>query len=117
MSLSLTYQSSKDRLVEAREEIDPANVPGPFYVTTQCIICGLPPETAPKSISYDCDCKGPKTCRFFKQPETQEELDRVLEAMWGSCVEAVRYRGTDPEILRQIEEKGLSHLADALGSR
>ena len=114
MSLPLTYQSSKDILVEAREEIDPANVAGPFYVTTQCIICGLPPETAPQSISYDCDCKGPKSCRFVKQPETQEELDRVLEAMWGSCVEALRYRGTDAEILRQIINQGLSHLADAL---
>lgn len=114
MSLPRTYHPSKDRLVEAREEIDPANVAGPFYVTTQCIVCGLPPETAPQNISYDCGRKGPRSCRFFKQPETQEELDRVLEAMWGSCVEAVRYRGTDAEILTQITKRGLSHLADAL---
>ncbi len=117
VSLSLTYHPSKDRLVDAREEIDPANVAGPFYVTTSCIICGLPPETAPQSISYDSGCKGPRTCRFFKQPETQDELHRVFEAMWGSCVQAVRYRGTDPEILRQIKERGLSHLADALAPR
>ena len=117
MRLSPTYDPSKDRLVDTREEIDPANVAGPFYVTTQCITCGLPPETAPQSISYDCDCKGPRTCRFSKQPETQEELDRVLEAMWGSCVEAVRYRGTDAEILRQIAMRDLSHLADAIAAK
>ena len=114
MSLSPKYNPATDRLVIAREEIDASNEPGPFYVTTQCIICGLPPETAPQNISFDCDCKGPRSCRFHKQPTNQEELDLVLEAMWGSCVEAVRYRGTDAEILRQIKKRGLSHLADAL---
>ena len=114
MSLSPQYHPNSDVLVPAREEIDPTNSEGPFYVTTQCIVCGLPPETAPSNISFENDCKGPRTCRFFKQPESQEELDQVLEAMWGSCVEAVRYRGTDKEILRQIKKSGLSHLADAL---
>ncbi len=114
MSLSPTYRPANDRLAPTREEREPANVEGPFYITTQCIICGLPPETAPDNISFAPDCERPHTCRFSKQPETQEELNAVLDAMWGSCVEAVRYGGTDPEILRQIKERGLSHLADAL---
>jgi len=114
MSLSPTYHPAEDRLVPPREEADHANVEGPFYITTQCIICGLPPETAPENISFEHDCDEPRTCHFFKQPETQDELDAVLDAMRGSCVEAVRYRGTDEEILRQIKERRLSHLADAL---
>jgi len=114
MSLASSYDPARDRLVPAREEVDSANVDGPFYITTQCIICGLPPETAPANITFERECREPRTCHFFKQPETQEELNSVLEAMRGSCVEAVRYRGTDPEILRQIQERGLSHLADAL---
>ena len=108
------YDPVRDQLVDARYEMDPSNVIGPFYVTTNCIICGLPPETAPENISFHHDCKGPNTCRFFKQPENQKELDLVFEAMAGSCVEAVRYRGTNKEILKQIKGRGLSRLADAL---
>ena len=76
-------------LVPARMEPEASNVKGPFYVTDQCILCALPPEKAPDNISCEHDCQGPHTCRFFKQPKTQMDLNAVLDAMWGSCIEAV----------------------------
>jgi hypothetical protein len=109
-------------LVTPKFEREPDNAPGPFYVIKgQCIICGLPPETAPKSITWsaetfrfnDCmDC--PTHCRIERQPATEEELAAVIEAASGSCVEAIRYCGTDPEILSRFRAEGLERLCDAL---
>ena len=113
MALS-DYHPEHDLLVPAKEEVDPANLPGPFYVTTQCIICGLPPETAPQNIAYHPNCENPSTCRFFKQPTSADELQLVFEAMAGSCVEAIRYRGTNPAILAHLKKLGLARLCDAL---
>ena len=39
-------------LVTPKFEREPDNAPGAFYVIKdQCIICALPPETAPQNIS------------------------------------------------------------------
>jgi hypothetical protein len=98
------------------------SVPGPFYVIKDhCIICGLPPETAPQNITWseetfrfkDCmDC--PTHCRIERQPETEEEIAAAIEAACGSCVAAVRYCGTDPKILSKFKELGYERLCDAL---
>ena len=99
-----------------QREID--GVPGPFYVVKdQCIICGLPPEVAPTCIKFkedrgDLGC--PHYCHVYKQPETSEEYEMMFEAMAGSCVEAIRYCGTDSHILNQLKELGMAHLCDAL---
>jgi hypothetical protein len=108
------YHPELDLLVPPREEIAAANLSGPFYVTTQCIICGLPPETAPQNISYHPDCENPSNCRLFKQPTSGAELEQVFEAMKHSCVEAIRYRGTNPAILAHLKKSGMAHLCDAL---
>jgi hypothetical protein len=108
-------------LVTPKFEREPDNAPGAFYVVRgQCILCALPPETAPLNITWDAsfqraDCSGcPDHCRVERQPETPEELARVIEAAWRSCVGAIRYCGTDPEIFRQFREAGGEHLCDAL---
>src|SRR6266516_4184580 len=93
---------------------EPDSVPGPFYVVKdQCIICGLPPQTAPKNISWShltfkrgCE-ECPSHCRIERQPETSEELAQVIEAARTSCVEAIRYCGTDPKILVRFRELGI----------
>jgi hypothetical protein len=89
----------QDKTVEPLYERYPDSVPGPFYVIKdQCIICGLPPETAPECIAWsqetfrfnNCmDC--PTHCRIERQPETEEEIAAAIEAACGSCVEAIRY--------------------------
>jgi Na+-translocating ferredoxin:NAD+ oxidoreductase RNF subunit RnfB len=111
----------EDTLVQPLFEREPDSVAGPFYVIRhQCIICGLPPNTAPKNISWSKEtfkrgCENCTThCRIEKQPETPEELAQVIEAAEGSCVKAIRYCGTDPKILAKFKEIGLERLCDAL---
>lgn len=90
-------------------------------MTDQCILCGLPPEIAPDNITWSertfrfngCqDC--PTHCRVERQPETDEEIAALIEAACASCVEAIRYCGTDPKILATFRARGYERLCDAL---
>ena len=110
-----------DALIQSLYERESDSVPGAFYVVKdQCILCALPPETAPENIQWDeqfqqAGCSGcPNHCRILRQPETEAELVRVIEAACGSCVEAIRYCGTDSEILSRFKKSGLERLCDAL---
>ena len=113
---------SGNPLVVPLHERYPDSVPGPFYVILgHCILCGLPPETAPRSITWspetfrfqNCrDC--PTHCRIERQPETEEEIASLIEAACGSCVEAIRYCGTDPGILARFRALGYERLCDAV---
>ena len=56
-----------------------------YVIKGHCIICALPPETAPENITWseetfrfrDCmDC--PTHCRVERQPETAEEIEALL---------------------------------------
>ncbi len=69
---------SKDRL--------PQNVPGPWYVDSNCIDCDLCRETAPSVFRRDDDAGNSVV---FHQPETEEELHLAQEAMAGCPVEAI----------------------------
>lgn len=49
-----THAMHEYPIVKARFERDSDGVPGPFYVMKdRCIICGLPPQTAPLNITWD----------------------------------------------------------------
>jgi hypothetical protein len=117
MALDNNYDPDRDELVKPVGEIAPGNKPGPFYTTTECIICDGPPQYAPEHMSLNWVCGEATACRFFEQPRSQDELDRVFEAFEASCVAALRYRGTNKEILRQMIENGLEEFADALVKR
>lgn len=108
-------------LVTPKFEREPDNAPGPFYVIKDhCLLCALPPQTAPKNITWDPEfqrgaCDGcPNHCRVERQPQTPDEVALVIEAAVCSCVEAIRYCGTDPEILERFRARGLERLCDAL---
>ena len=108
-------------LVTPRYEREDDSIPGAFYVVkNQCIICELPPLTAPQNISWDdkfrsSGCDGcPDHCRVSKQPETEEELDLMIEAAHGSCVEAIRYCGSDEHTLNRFRELGIERICDAI---
>lgn len=83
------------------EEETPArfekNVPGDFYTTGECMACDAPESEAPDLLAplegdnYDT--------YFIKQPETAERACRALEVC---CVAALRYGGTNPEIIRRL---------------
>jgi len=93
------------------------NAAGLFYsVKDCCIICLAPQSEAPELIGLYEDPSGTNRlshCFFKKQPETPNEVDNAIRAMWVSCVENLRYAGDDPAILERLCEMGLRDLCDA----
>lgn len=69
-----------------RNEKNPGNVPGAFYVDASCIDCDLCRETAPGSFRRD-DNLG--LTIVFHQPETQEELAQAREALQGCPTDTI----------------------------
>ena len=82
----------------------PKNAPGGFYVEdTECMSCGVPHAFAPELMDWDTDPEGrPSHCFFRKQPETALELIHAVRAVEGSCCGALRYGGTDAEIIDKL---------------
>jgi hypothetical protein len=96
-------------------ERNPKNAPGPFYVLrNECLRCGAPPAEAPDLVRLDDDDDDDDYggCYFYKQPETEVEVEAAIMAMHVSCVEALRYGGTDPTIRRRLSLLGSGHLCD-----
>lgn len=76
------------------------NVDGDFYVEDGvCMSCDAPHTEAPELIGYDADFH----CYFKKQPETEEEIEHAVLAVYVSCCEGVQYGGSNPEILKKIQ--------------
>ena len=83
----------------------PQNVPGPWYVDSNCIDCDLCRETAPTVFRRDED-NGNSV--VFHQPETEEERKLAEEAKEGCPVEAIgndgpAIPGTSTSILSEQE--------------
>jgi ferredoxin len=75
-----------------REDKNVENVPGKFYVDSQCIDCDLCRETAPNNFTRAED-EG--YSYVFKQPESAEDLAQCREAMEGCPVEAIGEDGAE----------------------
>jgi hypothetical protein len=54
----------------------------------------------------------PPSCFFKEQPRTKEQIDKAIEILKVSCIDAIRYRGKDPEILKRLKDLGLERLCD-----
>ena len=68
----------------------PENVPGAFYITTECIDCDMCRETAPTVFRRDDDIG---YSVVFNQPETEAERLQSEEALIGCPVEAIGNNG------------------------
>jgi hypothetical protein len=80
----------------------PKNAPGDFYaVTSDCICIGAcaPVEVAPDLMGYQ---EEPEGCYFARQPQTDEEVGRAIDAVLAAFVDNLRYGGSDPTILGRI---------------
>jgi len=113
----MAYHFKFDRLILHRNPSYEANVEGPFYVTDQCTLCAFPVESAPDNIKWHFTDKCttcPRSCHVAKQPENDEELRLMIEAAQGSCVEGIRYCGTDPAVLQKFKDIGMERLCDVL---
>lgn len=92
-------------------ERTPLNAEGGFYVVKDtCLACMAPHDEAPELMAMD-DETG---CYFRRQPQTAEEVAHAVEAVWVSCVEALRYSGDDPGVLERLLAKGCKSLSDTL---
>lgn len=80
------------------------NLPGAFYVVNQdCMTCGYPHVLAPDLMAWEMNSEGREAhCYFRKQPETSQEIEQAVNAVKGSCCGALRYSGSDPEIIKRM---------------
>jgi ferredoxin len=72
------------------EDKNVENVPGKYYVDSQCIDCDLCRETAPNNFTR-ADDEG--YSYVFKQPVNADEEAQCIEAMEGCPVEAIGQEG------------------------
>ena len=76
------------------------NVPGPFYTTGDCLACDAPEHEAPDLLA---PLIGDNLDTYFvRQPTTPDEVERACRALEVCCVIALRYGGTDPNIIRRL---------------
>jgi hypothetical protein len=75
------------------------NAPGLFYTTGGCTACGTPESEAP-------DLPAPLTEENWDllRPTagTPEEIERACCAVEVCCLNALRYGGTDPAVIRRL---------------
>lgn len=83
MSHGLTPHIHKMADIDEKTE---KNVPGKFYVDSNCIDCDLCRETAPDFFARDDD-EG--LSYVYKQPETDDEVALCNEALEGCPVQAI----------------------------
>jgi len=76
------------------------NVPGPFYTTGDCLACDAPEHEAPDLLAPLIGCN--YDTFFVRQPSTPDEVERACRALDVCCVAALRYGGSDPNIIRRL---------------
>jgi hypothetical protein len=109
------------RLVRGRRREDepsyrypphPANVPGPFYVQDGCCIsCGVWEDVAPDLLAWLPNSKVPH-CYVARQPETDAEFGRMMQAMQVGEVDCIRVHGCRPHWAERLRLAGLGHHID-----
>lgn len=78
------------------------NVVGDFYVEEDCCLCcGVPQSIAPDLFA---SLEEHDLCFVKKQPETPDELDRMIEVMATQDLGCIRYRGKDEATVQRILE-------------
>ncbi len=78
------------------------NVPGDFYVETGCCItCGVPMAEAPEFFEMDDD-----QCYIVRQPASEAETIRLVDAVGTQEVGCIRYAGDDRKVMERMRDKG-----------
>lgn len=77
-----------------RNDKNPGNVPGPFYVDSSCIDCGMCPSDAPASFRRDDELG---LSIVYRQPVTPDEILKAREALEGCPTESIGDDGIDYE--------------------
>lgn len=96
----------------------PKNIDGPFYSLatdweddeychSECLDCDLPQLKAP-TLLKSLQCEDGDTY-FIKQPETESEINQAIAAAKCCCVNALRYGGKDPTIIKSMGQELCDH--------
>ena len=90
----------------------PANVPGPFYVEDGCCLrCGVWEDIASDLLAWHG--RGmTRHCYVARQPETDEEIGRMIEAMQVNEVDCIRVRGCSAKLARRLKAERLGAQID-----
>ena len=88
----------------------PGNAPGEFYTlgsrhacgtwAGDCLACAAPEAEAPDLLASLTE--GNYDTYFVRQPMTEAEIEEACGAIEVCCVAALRYAGTDAEIIRRL---------------
>lgn len=90
----------------------PANVAGPFYVEDGCCIaCGVWEEVAPDLLGWVENSDLPH-CYVKRQPETDAEFVRMMDAMMVGEVDCIRVHGCRADWAKRLRKQGLGHHID-----
>ena len=82
------------------------NVAGDFYTTGDCLQCNVPEEAAPDLLA-ELNSENSDTY-FIKQPISPAEVEQACNAILSCCMDALRYGGTDPNIIRRLGNRASS---------
>lgn len=89
-----------------------ANVPGTFYVEDGCCIsCGVWEDVAPDLLAW-LPGGDYSHCYVARQPETEAELSRMMDAMHVGEVDCIRARNCRPDWAEKLREAGVGHQID-----
>ena len=106
----------------ARPKRSALNVPGDFYVKDACCLaCGVPGVIAPSLFGgFDrtgrAFLEGVRQCWVKKQPQSNEELEAMIETMRTQELTCIRYGGVDTAVLARLRDAGEDQLIDEGGS-
>jgi hypothetical protein len=97
------------------------NAAGDFYVKDACCMaCGVPGVIAPGLFGgFDGTgrefLEGVSQCWVKKQPQSNEELDAMIETIRSQELTCIRYGGADPVILARLRNAGEDQSIDEDG--
>ncbi|GAB1270339.1 hypothetical protein NBRC116493_35930 [Aurantivibrio infirmus] len=81
----------------------PKNIKGDFYVEDGCCTaCDLPREEAPELFKYEDG-----HCYVCRQPTTNAEVVKILNAMEVQDLDCIQYKGKNKEIIGGLKQRNL----------
>ena len=91
-------------------EPHPSNVVGPFYVEKGCCtLCIAPFIDAPDMFKVN---DAEDHCYVYHQPDTDEQVNRMIKAMDAAEFRCIRCRSDDPILLEKIRDAGEGEQCD-----